>query len=36
MLLIGTLFHAYVFEWGSMCAHVCPCAGTDPPEPPQM
>lgn len=36
MLLIGTLFHAYVFEWGSMCAHVCPCAGADPPEPPQM
>lgn len=27
MLLIGTLFHAYVFEWGSMCSmfyvHMC-------------
>lgn len=36
MLLIGTLFYAYVFEWGSMCTHVLPCAGADPSEPPQM
>lgn len=36
MLLIGTLSHACVFEWGFVCAHMCPCADADPFEPPQM